>query len=68
MAEAINTNATLDKTFALLEAMSREGLSLTVADISRRLGVSRITAQNIVNSLEQAKYIEKDEATAEYTI
>ena len=68
MAEAINTNATLDKTFALLEAMGREGLSLTVAKISRRMGVSRITAQNIVNSLEKSHYIEKDDATGEYSL
>ena len=68
MAESVNTNATLDKTFALLESLSKEGLSLTVADIARRLDVSRITAQNIVNSLERAKYIEKDESTGEYSM
>lgn len=68
MAEPVNTNATLDKTFALVGAMAREGLSLTVADIARRLGVSRITAQNIVNSLELAKVIERDEESGEYTL
>ena len=68
MAETVNTNATLDKTFALLESMAREGLSVTVAEIARMMGVSRITAQNIVNSLEIANYIEKDESTGEYSL
>lgn len=62
-----STNKTIDRTMKLLESFANEGISLNVAEISRFLDVSRVTAQAIVNSLEQANYIERDPESGKYS-
>lgn len=63
----LTTNKTLDLTFKLLDSFANEGTSMTIADISRFLDVSRVTAQTMVNSLELGHYIEKDPLTGKYS-
>lgn len=61
------SNKALDRTFQLLDAFAIDGLSMNVTEISRFLGVTRITSQAMVNSLEEAHYIEKDPETGRYS-
>lgn len=65
--ENITINKTLEKTLQMMEAFALEGLSMNVAEISRYMDVSRITAQAIVNTLELYDYIEKDSETGRYS-
>lgn len=63
-----STNKALDRAFYLLEGLAKDGLSLNVADISRYLGVTRVTAQSLVNSMEAMHYIEKNPENGRYSL
>ena len=63
-----NSNKALDRSLRLLEIFANDGTSMTVSDISRFLGITRITAQSIVNSLEGVNFIEKDPDSGKYSL
>ncbi len=58
----------LDRVLELLEMFARNGASMNISEISKVLGVTRVTASNMVQSLLQRNYIEKDALTGKFSL
>ncbi len=52
----------------LLKTFAMEGKRFNVAEISRYLGITRVTAQSLINTLEACNYVEKDPETGRYSM
>ena len=63
-----STQQGLDRALELMEMLSKNGGGMNTSDISKALGITRITAASMVQSLLQRNYIEKDDLTGKYYI
>lgn len=63
------TQQSLDRALDLLDILAKsETNGLNISEISKLLGITRVTASTMVQSLLQRNYIEKDEESARYRI
>ena len=58
----------LEKALAVLDLFGETGGTLTLAELTQRLGISKPTAFRIVNVLERQGYLEKPAGTAGYRL
>ncbi len=63
-----SSNKTLERALQLLKTFAVEGKRFNVAEISRYLGITRVTAQSLINTLEACNYVEKDPETGRYSM
>ena len=66
--KAISTQQSLDRALELMEMLAKNGGGMNVSDISKALGITRVTASSMVQSLLQRNYIEKDALTGKFYI
>lgn len=64
----MTTQQSLDRALELMEMLAKNGGGMNVQDISKALGVTRVTATSMVQSLLKRNYIEKDMETGKYYI
>lgn len=62
------TQQGLDRALELLEMLAKNGAGMNISEISKTLGITRVTASNMVQSLLQRNYIEKDQATGKLIV
>ncbi|MBQ3532999.1 MAG: IclR family transcriptional regulator [Oscillospiraceae bacterium] len=58
----MGTQQGLDRALELMEMLAKNGAGMNVSEISKALGITRVTATAMVQSLYQRNYIEKDRA------
>lgn len=58
----------LDKALRILRSFTLEEPELGISDISRRLELSKSNVYNIISTMEQNSFIEKNEATGKYRL
>ena len=63
-----STQQSLDRALELIETLAKTGASMNVAEISKKLDITRTTAYAMIQSLLQRNYIEKDLETGKYSI
>jgi len=66
--KTMTTQQSLDRALELMEMLAKNGGGMNVSDISKTLGITRVTASSMVQSLLQRNYIEKDPATGKFYI
>ena len=66
--KSASTQQSLDRALELIEMLSKTGVAMNIADISKALGVTRATASSLIQTLLQRNYIEKDLETCKYSI
>ncbi|MDR1875181.1 MAG: IclR family transcriptional regulator [Synergistaceae bacterium] len=66
--KAATTQNSLERALELLGILNRTTTAMNVAEISKVLGVTRITANTMLQTLMQHSFVEKDESTGKYVI
>lgn len=63
-----STQQGLDRALELLEMLAKNGAGMNISEISKMLGITRVTTSNMVQSLLQRNYIEKDPTTGKFIV
>lgn len=63
-----NPSAAVERTLAILEALSQREAGLTNAQISRSLGIPKSSASYILRTLERRGYLRRDRETGRYRL
>lgn len=63
-----STQQSLDRALELIEMLAKTGAAMNVAEISKKLGITRATTYSMLQSLLLRNYIEKDLETGKYSI
>ena len=66
--KTMSIQQSLDRALELMEMLAKNGGGMNVSDISKTLGITRVTASSMVQSLLQRNYIEKDAITGKFYI
>jgi DNA-binding IclR family transcriptional regulator len=61
-----NRSSTALRAFHVLETVARDGMPLSVAEISRRIGLDRITCYRMLKTIEEAGYLVRDTETKNF--
>jgi DNA-binding IclR family transcriptional regulator len=62
------TQQSLDRALELIEVLAKTGIAMNVAEISKKLAITRTTTYSMLQSLLQRNYVEKDAETGKYSI
>ena len=58
--KAVDTNSSLDRALTILEHMASYGVAESVPEISRKLGINKVTAYKLMRTLEEHGYIRRE--------
>jgi len=64
----IPSQQSLDRALELIEVLAKTGIAMNVAEISKKLDITRTTTYSMLQSLLQRNYVEKDLETGKYSI
>lgn len=64
----VSSQQSLDRAFELIEMLAKTGVSANVAELSKTLGVTRMTTNSMLQSLLRRNYVEKDQETGKYSM
>lgn len=56
----------LDRALELLEILAKNGAGMNISEVSKALNITRVTASNMIHSLLQRNFIEKDPVTGKF--